>query len=283
MMRLQKSLFPGSHEPLFSKDEFDLINETLTDKRKAKFKQKLEGKYNNICICGECGRAWSTESPKRHGVIYLRCTKSRKDYKCKQSYLEISLFEKQIEEQLIQLHLSKRLIYWVIKQLQDGNEFETDRNRVLVAAITSKLRQREAEFDVYRRKWSSTANLESELISDDEYKTEKATFQEEKVVLENQLKKLNIEKEGWIDEVEESFIFARNLYSDFHEKEDDIESKKRLLHKIASNITIKDKKAVINYNTKEARRNRLGVWMNSIVPFSMKIIPGDIERVFLCL
>lgn len=248
MMRTKKGLFQGNHEPLFSKQEWEMINEILVSKRKAKYKKDDHNKYNALCLCGECGRPFTTESPKYNGLVYLRCTKTRKDYRCKQPYIEIHEFERQIEEQLGKIQLSERFIKWCLKQLEKANEIELKQNETLRKSLQSKINIIKSQQNTLFLKWLSPGNLNGQLISDTDYKQLKEDLGGQLTTLEEESRLLSQEENDWVGRVEQFLYHARDAANIFHTKGDNIHSKYLFLKSIGSNIVVKDKKVTINFN-----------------------------------
>jgi site-specific DNA recombinase len=85
--------YKGSHEPIISKELFDLVQENISDNSLQKKDKNKEFAFTKIMTCGLCGSGITADEKfkklKDGGVnrhVYYKCTKAR-DKDCKQGFI----------------------------------------------------------------------------------------------------------------------------------------------------------------------------------------------------
>ncbi len=247
-----RGLYEGDFESIFSKKEYDEINAILNASDKPTYKKDSDfNKYNGLVFCGECGRQWTTEpQKKKQGYLYLRCAKSRKDYKCSQKYLALNKFEEQVENLLRNIKLSPKLIDFCIEEIRKMNDREFSGNDTLRKSLHAKIDDINNRLAVLLKKWSSPNNLNGELMTDEDYLSEKTKLQEELKNLREQVDSVQQIRDTFYDDLEAFFREARDFAEMYKMNPDNMDLKRRMLLKIASNFVIKDKIVHINFNNR---------------------------------
>lgn len=120
--------YEGSHEPLITKELFDKVQKMLKIVSKGKWGRK-QFYFKHLLRCGGCGSAvCGVEHINRHGKLYTyyRCTKSAKNFRCKEKYIrENKLIEKiaEIIDQIKENHM--RLNQRITQDLERINRLRT--------------------------------------------------------------------------------------------------------------------------------------------------------------
>lgn len=112
--------YQGKHEPLVSKELFDLVQEQLKG-NELKTRQEKEFAFTRLMTCGLCGSGISAEEKykklkngKINTHIYYGCTKSR-DKHCKCGYINETELIKQLQELIDTVELNETGIIKKIK------------------------------------------------------------------------------------------------------------------------------------------------------------------------
>ena len=111
--------YPGAHRAMISLDEFEEIQELLGRREKAKPKAKCFA-FTGMIRCGECGMLITAEEKvNKYGskYTYYRCTKRRRDIRCRQPCIRMEDLEGQICRFLATLSVPEPLHQWSLKQV----------------------------------------------------------------------------------------------------------------------------------------------------------------------
>jgi len=267
--------FKGKHEPMVSEAEFDRVQALLGRSgiprpivhRTFAFTGLIRcgscdamvtahEKYQIICsicrfkfacrnreACPRCHtKVAAMLNPTRLHYIYYHCTKS-KDRHCREKTIEAKELDRQIDAYLARIQISERFKSWAIKYLHELHAQETaSRNDVLQS-------QQKAYKDCLRRLdgllnlKTSPDNEGGALISDEEYGRSRVELLKAKARLEESLGDTGNRVQRWLELSEQIFEFASTARDRF--EKGDSKVKKEILDAIGSNLTLKDKKLII--------------------------------------
>jgi len=270
--------YKGSHEPMITQEEFDRVQILLGRKGKPRVK-KHNFAFTGLIRCGECGAMITAEeknqiicssckfkfssnnraecpkcktsiekmkSPTILHYVYYHCTK-RINPDCTQGSIEVKELEKQIDQYLTNIHISEEFKNWAIKYLKEENEKEVfSRENIFASqrkAFDSCLKKLENLFQLK----ISPLNSDGSLLSDEEYAKQKAELMKEKARLEEILNDTEGRVEKWLETGEKVFNFAR--YARYWFKNGSSQEKAQILQALGSNLTLKDKKLLIELKT----------------------------------
>ncbi len=238
-------IYQGRHEPMISKEQFDLAQEIIQNKAKPKG-QTRKFTYRGLMRCGECGAMITAEKKTKkqkngnvHHYTYYRCTK-RVRPKCTQKTIRENVLETQVMNVLGKINIPKEFHEWAIKHLQEEHEKEQrDRNAVL--------KSQQASLDDCIDKLDVIFNmrLSGELTSD-EYKIRKKELYVKKSKFEELLADTQNRVETWLNTADELFSFAAMAQKRF--ESGDESTKREVLSCLGSNLTLKDRMLSINLN-----------------------------------
>ena len=161
--------YTGKHEPMITKDEYDRVQILLGRNGRPRPKQH-DFPFTGLAKCGECQAMITAEekwqiicpncrnkfasmnkdacpkcktlieemdNPTILHYIYYHCTK-RRNPNCTQKSIEISAWEKQVDEMLSKIEISPRFKDWAIKYINEQNEQEIkDRTLILHSHLLS--------------------------------------------------------------------------------------------------------------------------------------------------
>ena len=266
----------GRHTPMFTKDEFDLLQIRLGRKGKP-HRTDHEYPYKSVLKCGECGGAITAQekwqiicpfckkkfhkgkltdscpkchikiedmtNPKVLHYIYYGCTKQIHP-NCTQKDIEIRNLEKTIDEELTKFEIPKEFTDWAIKYLNEVNVVtENDQNEVakhLHNQYEGCLLQIQSLLNLKTR----PDNADGSLLSEEEYATQRKQLMEQKETIATQMKKADESVNNWVSLTEETFKFA--CYARYWFANGDAKTRTMVLSKLGNNLVIKDRKLQID-------------------------------------
>lgn len=242
-------LYQGSHKPMITESEFDLIQDYL-DGRGHPRKIKHDFPLTGLIRCGECQMMITAESHTKvykNGTsqvfTYYHCTRKNKATKCSQPYVSDTELEAQVVEFLGGISISKRFVDWAVKYLNVINDSEVELRDVRQKALQASYDNVVKKLDNLLQLKISPLNTDGSLISDEEFQKQKSVLIKEKDRVYSQLSKLDQGVEEWVDLTAKTFDFAATAQDRF--KYGTLEDKKTILQGIGSNLVLKDKKLEI--------------------------------------
>ena len=132
-------VYQGNHQPMITKQEFELAQEIIAGKYKS-CPQYKTFKYTGLIRCGKCGSAITAETKSKkqkngniHHYTYYRCTKRKKsDVKCQQKTIREESLEDQFSNILDNITIPPEFHQWAIKAMREDQVSEKeDRERIL--------------------------------------------------------------------------------------------------------------------------------------------------------
>jgi site-specific DNA recombinase len=197
IIRYNGETYEGRHEPLFSKELFDKVQEAMRRKSKPKTPSLKPYLYRGFLRCGECGCFITTETQKGHN--YLRCTK-RVKRDCSQKYLREDAFATQLNRYIQSLSLPAEWADWMIAELEKEQASNTTAASDATNAITEEIKaideRLERLMDAYLDKATTL----------EEYRPAKEKLIGEKKRKEGELAELERHRSGWF---EPAFTFIK--------------------------------------------------------------------------
>lgn len=266
----------GNHMPMFTKEEFDLLQIRLGCKGKP-HRSDHEFPYKNSLKCGECGGAitayelWQImcqgckkkfakgkltdscrhcgkkiiemASPKVLHYIYYSCTK-KLNPNCTQGNVEIKNLEKMIDSELKKFEIPEEFTTWAIKYLHevtsDTEKTQSNHAKYLQKQLEDCHRQIQNLLNLKTR----PDNADGSLLSENEYISKRKELLEQKENLSQQILKIDQEVNKWVTLTEDTFKFA--CYARYWLAKGDIKTKNFVLSKLGYNLTIKDRNLLFN-------------------------------------
>ncbi len=236
--RWNGDVYPGKHEPMISKNDFDLAQRIIASRSNPRAKIHVFA-FTGLIRCGECGALITAEEKTKqqkngntHHYIYYHCTKRIKK-NCSQPYIRSEELENQILNVLGKISIPIQFRKWAIKQLKEEHSKESvDREK-----ITQAYRQ---NLDVCNRKLDSLFNMRlNDEISAEEYICKKNNLIQEKQKYEALIADTQNRIETWLNRAEDMFSFAQTAKKRF--ETGTLEDKRYILSCLGSNLILKDK------------------------------------------
>ncbi|MGE4169848.1 MAG: recombinase family protein [Candidatus Margulisiibacteriota bacterium] len=238
-------LYEGKHEPMLTKQEFDLAQDIISGKLKSRPHHRTFS-YTGLMRCGECGAAITAEKKTKnqkngniHHYTYYHCTKQMHPT-CTQKTIREEVLEAQMADILESIHIPDDFHQWAIKTLKEDKLKEETNNHDIIQVHQDNL-------SLCNRKLETllSMRLNNELDADD-YIKRKNELMEEKCRLKEILEDTQTRIDTWITRAEELFIFAKTAKTRFeigtHEE------KRRILQALGSNLFLAERTLRVELN-----------------------------------
>jgi len=230
--------YPGKHEPVITLEEFDRVQQVLNDNYRPRPKTHCFT-YTGLFRCGECGLSITAEEKiNRYGYryTYYRCTKKRLIPKCAQRSIEVDELEKQVLEFLKEITISDKIHSWALKQLEKARAERSDSAEKIQPSLEKAL-------DAICKELENLTKLRlRDLITDDEFVSQRQRLELERLKLQQTLEKLK-QTSSWLEPARLFISLSNRAVCWF--TEGDRETKRLVLEITGSNLLLKDKKMLI--------------------------------------
>ena len=239
MIRYNKELYPGRHEPMVSKEEFDRVQNIMGKGKRTKPKTR-SFPFRGIIHCGECGYFITAEEKCRHtksGIhyyVYHRCTKRRPGTKCSQPTIRQEELERQIKEEIAKISIDESFKDLAIKYSKEVYQQEAKDRNSLRQSLEKKHKEIQEQIN------GLTEMRLKRLLADEEYLEHKNKFLLERERLKEKLNDISHSAEKQLKLTERAFTFA--CYAGYWFEHGTIEQKNTILKTIGSNFILKDRK-----------------------------------------
>lgn len=263
--------YDGKHEPMVTETEFLRVQALLGRKDGPRPQTHTEFPFTGLIRCGECGRMVTAEvkhqfkcgvcrykfayrnhsscpkcaSPLKetvksrfHHYLYYHCSKSRRP-ECRQKCVSGRELERQIEVHLARLQISERFKDWAIKYLQQLHDKENVTEKSIIQTQEKAYRDCSSRLTNLVKLKTSPGNALGNLLSEEEYESQRAELLTEKAALEQLRPRSHLRVENPLKQAQKSFEFAVTLQKRFSKGDDKI--KKEIVNAVGSNLTLKDK------------------------------------------
>ena len=174
----QGVLHEGIHEPLMTGPEFERLQKIISG-RGFKKTEKHEYPFSGFVMCGECGGLLSGDHQK--GNNYYRCSRAKGNGAICSNRKQVrqDLLEQQIIDLLNRMRIPEHILSWALKCLRRAFEQENITMNSKHLLLQKELIMQKQKMERLTAKWLSEANVTGGLVSDEEYKMEKAAIVEE--------------------------------------------------------------------------------------------------------
>ena len=296
--------YQGKHEPMITEAEYDQVQALLGRNGNPRAQSQHEFAFTGLIRCGDCGRAVTAEekyqlmcgnckfkfayrkrdacprcetpiekmvNPKFLHYTYYHCSKSGRPV-CSQKYISGLELEKQINESLARICISQQFKEWAIKYLHELHEKESTSQIEIIQSQQKAYQECVQEIDNLVKLKTAPSNVDGSRLSDEEYGRRRVELLKTKKKLEELLNDAGHQVEQRLKLSEETFEFACAVQERF--AKGDPKTKKEILTTMGSNLTLKDKKLLI-----EARKPFfiLGNTLSSDKPVFPPIEPAKTE------
>jgi len=237
-------LLKWNHKAMISLDEFDRVQEILWKKWLPRPKTR-EFPFTGMIKCWECGCSITAEIKKKHikttgetrYYTYYHCTKKRRKAQCTQKTVRKVDLEKQISEILDSVEIIPDFKDWAVNTIKDKYEDEVGLKIQQSENINKTILSEEQQLK------KLTQVLLKELITDEEYETEKSVLKQKITRLKDKRDKLDAKGKEALDLTINAFRFVCKAKTEFQKW--DLETKKSILSTLSTNFILIDKQLVL--------------------------------------
>jgi len=267
--------YQGKHEPMITEAEYDRVQAFLGRHGNPRAQAHHEFPFTGLIRCGDCGRAVTAEekhqvicghckfkfayrrhkncphcktpiekmvNPKFLHYTYYHCSKSKRPM-CFQKCVTGRELEKQINEQLARICISKQFKEWAFKFLHELHEVETASLHEIIQSQKKAYQECVQEIDNLVKLKTAPSNADGSRLSDEEYGRRRVDLLKMKIDLEELLNDAGHHVEQQLKLSKQTFEFACAVQERF--AKGDPKTKKEILTTMGSNLILKDKKLLI--------------------------------------
>lgn len=235
----QKKIWPGTHTPMITKEEFDKAQRII--KRKTTHESaKHTFAYTRIMKCGECKSSITAETQRKKlkdGSVrehtYYRCSKLKGQGSCSMPFIKIDKVEEKIEETLKSLDVPKSLSTWMFKALREEFKEEQELQKQTLENLQQAYNRYEKQL---KNLFEMRMNGE---IGPSEYEVKKAEITKLRDEAKEKVEKVDSRLDKWLNDAENDFKWAEEAISII--KSDDLPAKRIIFAKLGSEIILEPK------------------------------------------
>ncbi len=243
--------FVGKHQPMITKQEYDLAQKILGRLGKPRLTHKRLP-FTGVIKCGECGGMITAEEKYKYikslkvtkQLIYNRCSKRKKGVECHQKPIKFEELSKQVTDYLDSITIPKEFLGWALEVLKDNNQLEESNRTLMLANHRNNQDACLRRIDNLINMYVCPSNAMRELLTEDEYKAQKSHLMAEKAEIEAEIRKLEQNVDQWLELTEKTFEFA--TYAKHWFEKGDFEQKTQILGALGQNFVFNNGKLHID-------------------------------------
>lgn len=239
----------GTHEPMITLDQFDLVQKFLG--RYGKPRAKTHSfTYTGVMVCGECKSGITacekTKLIKSENVLrdykFYYCSHRKKGTEnCTQrSFIPEADLEDMIRAEIDKYTISPKFRDWALRILQEEHSHEAEEREAIYKSQLNELETTQRELDNL-----ITMRLR-ELIDDEQYSVRKKVLSDKIVILKKKTAETQTRAQNWLQYTERAFNFACEAKAKFDDPKTSPEDKKAILMTLGWNHTIINEKLFIS-------------------------------------
>lgn len=237
----------GKQERMITEEEFDLA-QTILGKRGTPRPKYKRLPFNGLIRCGECGSMISCyekikiskETGEVKKYIYHKCSKSNKNIKCNEKQLNYNDIKEQFINLIDTITIPEVILKWAIETLRKENNLEIVSRDKILNNLNEKYQGYLKRTDNLIKLYTSEDNINKELLSDDEYKSQKVYLSNGKLEIEEQLERVKNNIDDTVEKAEKVFNFITYIKQNFNEA--GYTEKTKILQTIGQSFTVKNGK-----------------------------------------
>ena len=185
MVQFKKELYEGKHEPLITKELFDITQKAFRKDNKPKYIQAHDFLFTGMVRCVHCGCVISGEI-KKGKYIYYSCTGGKGECEQEHIYIKEEKLEKQIIEAISKIKITDEHKIWITTALADSFKDEQRYTKERLNSLNSqKDRLRERIDKLYLDKLDGIISEDFWLDKHNKWTNELKTIQENITAFEN--------------------------------------------------------------------------------------------------
>lgn len=240
-LRYEGEVFPGTHDPIITINEFEGIQRFLKGNAHPQT-AKHDFPLRKLVKCSNCGCSIvGTQKRKPSGREYGYYTCSKRRGPCTQPAMTIPAVHELVGCQLKRVYMEEEdwLLCKKLVALHFSDQLQKDE---------SAKQHAQRELSGVQKRLDALLDMHlTELLTKEEFLEKKNALMSEKSRLEQATKGARVGSRHWLLEAEEFFDKAYHAFDRFTDPETPLEEKKTIVREIGWNLRLKDKNLMFNY------------------------------------
>ncbi len=234
--RWKSEVMNGNHDPIISRELFDLVQYQLKRFNKPK-KGKLYYPFRGLLYCGYCGCQLTAQRQSGNRYIYYNCTGARG--KCPQKYIREEQIALLLGKVVQAIKIDQEIVNWIKEALKSSHADENEFHSNAISTLKREITKTETKIrSIYEDK------LEG-VIDTDRWKELHQLFSDQLVEMQNKLDKHSKANLNYFEEGVKILEIAESAYSQYVTRNN--EGKRKLLDSMVSKCHIKGNEILAEY------------------------------------
>ncbi len=239
----------GTHEPMITIAQFDLVQELLGRYGKPRAKTHTFT-YTGAMVCEECASAItacektklikSKNELKDYKFYYCSHRKKGTENCSQRKFIPEADLEKMIKIEIDQYTISEKFRDWALRILQEEHSGEAAEREAIYKSQLNALETTQKELD------SLITMRMRDLIDDEQYSSRKKALSDRIVILKKKSAETQSRAHNWLAYTEKAFKFAHEAKAKFDDPKTKPELKKSILMTLGGNHRIMNQKLFIS-------------------------------------
>lgn len=243
--KYNNKLYEGKHEPMISFEEYERVQEILGRKTRTQSKTR-DFAFTGIIRCGYCGCQITAEEKTKYikcdkenrTYTYYRCTRRKNDMACHEPSITLSELEKQLAKELDKITIPIQFKNWAVDVIKKLNEREINDREKSYEVLNTKYTDLQKQLD------NLTKLKLKELITDEEFVTERKNLQTEIIKIREKQNQNQDRGQHWIEVMEKAFNFAAHAREVFSNT-DDINVKREIISALGRGFKLQNRQLTL--------------------------------------
>jgi DNA invertase Pin-like site-specific DNA recombinase len=237
--------YDGNHQAMISMEEFDYAQKLLGAKGKPR--TSVHGyAYTGLIKCGECGcqivGKTNEKLVKREEriktYVHYYCTRKSLNRPCTQSkYTSLEALELEVDHLLSKVTILPEFKELALDILRRKHAKEVSERTSIYTKQTATRKEIQSRID------NLVEMRARDLLSDDEYVSQKNRYVNELDKLDDSLRGTELRADNWLNAAEQAFDFISSARESF--RTGDLITKRKIFTALGQNFTLKDQKLEI--------------------------------------
>jgi DNA invertase Pin-like site-specific DNA recombinase len=229
-------LYPGKHEPMITRAEFDLAQEIISG-ISPRVQARHVFAFTGMIRCGSCGASITAEAKtknqkngKTHHYTYYHCTR-KIDPNCSEPPIRDSELETQILDLLDQITIPPEFHQWAMKYLKEDMGKEQQDRESILESQRKRMDACQKQIDTLME-----MRMNGELTPQ-EYLGKKESLIQDRQKIEALLADGKNRADTWLDRAEKFFAYAETAKRRF--EAGSLQAKREILAFLGTNLVLK--------------------------------------------
>ena len=138
MIPFRGKLYKGKHEPIISKDLFNIVQDLLDGKGKSKGKSRRRFNYSGLMVCSNCGCSITAEI-KKGKYVYYHCTNFKGN--CSRQSIREEVLKAKVNDGVKDLRIQEDKFDWIKEALLRTHNEEIGYREQMISEAEKELEQ----------------------------------------------------------------------------------------------------------------------------------------------